>query len=252
MSFSHSLFSNELKDISWIYAHGVTVWWISASVLKIKKTNIKLLLRHKFSPFVKPSENNCVSPDRWSYEWALFFFSLPALITVSNLLELCDSFQARLWMFKHRVFHLQGWRSFVCRNGWYGDCEGITQLCFSVGMWDVCVFCQLSCSCPVGRIGGAKCLKKNQKIKMCWAFSILYSAVCQRTKWKSNCDVARLHLCYYKYQCYGCLSKHYSHICSQHRNSEIRHADITSVRGKTQSIRLYNVRKSRLFLWATK
>lgn len=186
MFFSRSLFSNELKDISWIYAQGTTVWWICANVLQIKKTNIKLLLRHKFSPFVKPSGNNCVSPDRWSYEWALFFLSLslPALITVSNLLELCDSFQARLWMFKHRNFHLQGWRSFVCRNGWYGHCEGITQLCFTVGMWDVCVFCQLSCSCPVGPIGGAKSLKKNLKIfdchKLCWAF--FANTVCQRTK----------------------------------------------------------------------
>lgn len=183
MFFSHSLFSNELKDISWIYAQGVTVWWICANVLKIKKTNIKLLLRHKFSPFVKPSGNNCILPTTEVMN-GLCFFSLPALITVSNLLELCDSFQARLWMFKHRDFHLQGWRSFVCRNGWYGDCEGITQLCFSVGMWDVCVFCQLSCSCPVGRIGSAKSLKKNLKIKMCWAFSILFSAVCQGTKWK--------------------------------------------------------------------
>lgn len=105
--------------------------------LKTKENKHKTLL-HKFSPFVNPSGNNCVFLDRLSYEWALFF-PLAALITVSNLLELCDSFQTRLWMFKHGDFHLQGWRTIVYRNCWYVDCERITQLPLSVGTWDVCV-----------------------------------------------------------------------------------------------------------------
>lgn len=69
----------------------------------------------------------------------LYFFPLAALITVSNLLELCDSFQTGLWMFKHGDFHLRGWRTIVYRNCWYVDCERITQLSLSVGTWDVCV-----------------------------------------------------------------------------------------------------------------
>jgi len=47
------------------------------------------------------------------------------------------------------------------------------------------------------------------------------------------------------------LSKHYSPICSQRRNSEIRHVARTSVRGKTLSIRLYTIMKGTLFIWAT-